>query len=64
MRGGKKVHEQIAEAIQLHERVLLILSPASMQSEWVKTEIAKTRKRELTDNTRVLFPVRLVSFEI
>ena len=47
----------------MHERVLLILSPASMESEWVKTEIAKARKRELKEKRPVLFPVRLVDFE-
>ena len=34
-----------------------------MESEWVKTEIAKARKRELRDKRRVLFPIRLVPFE-
>jgi hypothetical protein len=63
MRSGRKLHEQIDEAIRLHERLLLILSPHSMDSEWVKTEIAKARKREIREKKRVLFPVRLVSFE-
>lgn len=61
--GGKKLHEQIDEAIRLHDRLLLILSDHSMDSEWVKTEIAKARKRELTENRRMLFPVRLVDFD-
>jgi hypothetical protein len=34
-----------------------------MSSEWVKTEIAKARKREVKEGKRVLFPVRLVGFE-
>jgi len=34
-----------------------------MQSEWVKTEIAKARQREVQDQRQVLFPVRLVPFE-
>ena len=63
LQGGKKLHEQIDEAIRLHDKLLLILSPASMASEWVKTEVAKARKRELRDHRRVLFPIRLVSFE-
>jgi hypothetical protein len=33
-----------------------------MNSEWVKTEIAKARKREIRENRRMLFPVRLVDF--
>jgi hypothetical protein len=61
--GGKKLHEQIDEAIRLHDKLLLILSRHSMESEWVKTEIAKARKREMRDKRRVLFPVRLVPFE-
>jgi hypothetical protein len=59
--SGKKIHEQIDEAIRLHERLMLILSPASIESEWVKTEIAKARKREVRERRRVLFPVRLVT---
>jgi uncharacterized protein YjbI with pentapeptide repeats len=39
IQGGKKIHEQIHEAIRNNERLLLILSEASMDSEWVKTEI-------------------------
>jgi TIR domain-containing protein len=61
--AGKKIHEQIDVAIRTHEKLLLILSPNSMNSEWVKTEIRKARKRERTEKKRVLFPVRLVSFE-
>jgi|SRR5882724_7148020 len=68
VQGGKKLHEQIDEAIRLHDKLLLILSPHSMESEWVKTEIAKARKREVRDpegvlKRRVLFPIRLASFE-
>lgn len=63
VRGGKKLHEQIDEAIRLHDKLLLILSPASMDSEWVKTEISKARKREVKEGRRVLFPIRLCTFE-
>jgi hypothetical protein len=63
MQSGKKIHEQIDEAIRLYDRLLFILSKNSMESEWVKTEIAKARKREKKENRRVLFPVRLVDLE-
>ena len=63
LQGGKKIHEQIDEAIRVYDRLLLILSEASMNSEWVKTEIAKARKQEVREHRRMLFPVRLVSFE-
>jgi uncharacterized protein YjbI with pentapeptide repeats len=63
VQGGKKLHEQIDEAIRRYERLLLILSPNSMSSKWVKTEIRNARKREVAEKKRVLFPVRLASYE-
>jgi hypothetical protein len=62
VQSGRKLHEQIGEAIRLHDKLLLVLSPHSMESEWVKTEIAKARKREVRDQRRVLFPIRLAPF--
>ena len=64
IQAGKKLHEQIDVAIRLHERLLLILSPQSINSEWVQTEIAKARMREIKEGKRVLFPIRLnITFE-
>jgi hypothetical protein len=62
MPGGKKLHEEIDRAIRVHDKLLLILSQASIESEWVKTEISKARKREVKEGRRVLFPIRLCSF--
>ena len=62
IQSGKKLHQQIDEAIQIHDRLLLILSEHSMDSEWVKTEIAHARQKELKDGRQVLFPLGLVSF--
>lgn len=64
IQGGRKVHEQINEALKLHDKLLLVLSNNSMESSWVKAEIAETRARELKENRRCLFPIRLVSFEV
>ena len=63
MKRGEKIHEQIDHAIRIHDKLLLVLSEESMKSEWVETEIRKARKREVRDDCRVLFPIRLVSFE-
>jgi len=63
IQGGRKLHEQIDQAIRVHERLLIILSTDSMTSEWAKTEIAKARQREVQEKRQVLFPMRLVSFE-
>ena len=46
IKGGRKIHEQIDDAIRPHDRLMLILSEHSRSSEWVKTEIVKARKRE------------------
>ena len=60
MSPGKKVHEQIDAAIRAYDRLLLILSKESMSSPWVKTEIAKARRKEVASRRRVLFPIALV----
>ncbi len=62
IKGGRKIHEQIDEAIRVYDRLLLILSEASMASEWVKTEIAHARQKELAQKRQVLFPISLVPY--
>lgn len=61
--GGQKTHRQIDEAIRMYDKLLLILSPASMESEWVRTEIAIARKREKEQKKEVLFPISLCPFK-
>jgi hypothetical protein len=39
IQGGKKLYEQVERAIQVHDRLLLVLSESSIHSEWVTTEI-------------------------
>ena len=63
IRGGDKLYDQIDRAIQVHDRLLLVLSESSMQSKWVETEIRRARKAELQEGRRKLFPIRLVSYE-
>jgi hypothetical protein len=63
VRSGRKLHEQIDEAIRVYDRLLLILSHHSMNSEWVKTEIANARQKELNEKRQVLFPITLVPFD-
>jgi hypothetical protein len=63
IQGGRFIDEQIDAAIRLHEKVLLILSPNSIHSDWVQVEVGKAREREAKEGKRVLFPVRLVGHE-
>jgi hypothetical protein len=62
-KGGKKLHEQLFEAIQIHDRLLLVLSENSIKSEWVMSEIRKALDVERQEKRRKLFPVRLTDFD-
>lgn len=59
MAGGKKTHEQIDEAIRTFNKLLIVLSPHSIQSPWVERELRKARKEERATGQRKLFPIRL-----
>jgi hypothetical protein len=56
--------DQIQEAIYRSDVVILVLSPDSIKSPWVLTEICHACERELRENTRVLFPILIDSFEL
>jgi TIR domain len=63
IQGGKKLHEQIETAIRVYDKLLIVLSEASLESEWVMTELRNARKAERQSGRRKLFPVRLVDYE-
>ena len=63
VQGGKKLHEQIEKAIHVFDKLLIVLSGASLKSEWVMTELRKARKAERQSGKRKLFPVRLVDMK-
>ncbi len=63
MRGGRQSDPQIDDAIRVYDRLLLVLSNASMQSDWVRREIKKARQKERDTEQNVLFPIRLVPFD-
>jgi TIR domain/Pentapeptide repeats (8 copies) len=62
IKGGEKLYEQIDHAIQVHDRLLLVLSENSLRSNWVEREIRRARKVELKEGRRKLFPIRLTDF--
>ena len=61
--SGMKVPEQIEEAIENYDKLLLVLSVSSMRSDWVNSEIRWALQKERRMQRRTLFPIRLVSFE-
>ncbi len=62
MQGGKKSIEQIDRAIQVNDRLLLVLSKHSMNSEWVRREIKRARATERAEKRTKLFPIALAPF--
>jgi hypothetical protein len=63
IKGGEKIHEQIERAIQVHDRLLIILSEESMKSNWIIEEIRNALRIEAEQDRRKLFPISLVDFD-
>lgn len=63
MKGGRKLYDQIDRAIQMHDKLLVVLSRESTSSNWVQTEIRRARRQEKTESTRKLFPIRVCDME-
>jgi uncharacterized protein YjbI with pentapeptide repeats len=59
MKIGAKIRDTIDEAIRLRDKVLLVLSDASIASDWVEDEVDKAFEEERQRGGVVLFPVRL-----
>ncbi len=64
IRPGEKICDQVKKAIATFDRLLVVLSSASMNSEWVKTEIANALARERQEGRNVLFPASLVPIDV
>lgn len=57
---GDKIYKQVKKAISTFDRLLIVLSTHSMESNWVRTELASAISREQREKSRILFPVSLV----
>jgi hypothetical protein len=56
---GAKTWDAIDEAIRLKEKLLVILSEASIASDWVEDEVNKAYAEERERKEVVLFPIRI-----
>jgi uncharacterized protein YjbI with pentapeptide repeats len=56
---GDKTRDVINEKIRTYDKLMLILSSNSVNSEWVKYETDKAYAKELKSKSLVLFPIRL-----
>jgi uncharacterized protein YjbI with pentapeptide repeats len=59
MHIGDKIRQRIDESIRLHDKLLLVLSEASVTSDWVEHEVEMALAKEHKEKRTVLFPVRL-----
>ncbi|TNJ39185.1 toll/interleukin-1 receptor domain-containing protein [Chlorobaculum thiosulfatiphilum] len=59
MKIGDKIRPTIDESIRIHDKLLLILSEHSVQSDWVEHEVEHALDRERIEKKNILFPVRL-----
>ncbi len=56
---GDKFRTRIEEAIRFYDKLLIVLSENSIQSQWVEKELETAFERERQQNRAVLFPIRL-----
>jgi uncharacterized protein YjbI with pentapeptide repeats len=59
MKIGDKIRPRIDEAIRIHDKLLLVLSEKSVESDWVEKEVETAFEKERKQNKTVLFPIRL-----
>ena len=52
-------HKQVTRAIRLNDVVLLVLSQASVNSDWVASELELVRRKEREEGRDVLCPIAL-----
>jgi hypothetical protein len=63
MNPGEKIVDQVDAAINTFDRLIVVLSKASLTSNWVTTEVRKAFARQKRENRQILFPVSLIPYE-
>lgn len=59
MKIGDKIRVRIDESISMYDKLLLILSEHSVESNWVEYEVETALAKETKGKPTVLFPIRL-----
>jgi len=54
--AGRKLFDQIDRAIQLHDKLLIVLSKESISSNWVETELRRARRQGEAPQRKEAFP--------
>jgi uncharacterized protein YjbI with pentapeptide repeats len=63
IKAGKKIYEQIDDAIRTNDKLILVLSENSISSSKVAHEIKRARIREKELGKQMLFPISLIEWE-
>src|SRR5205085_7089050 len=59
LRIGDKTRVAIDESIRKYEKLLLVLSKHSVESEWVEKEVETAMEQERQQKRTILFPIQL-----
>ncbi len=57
LKPGDRILDVVADAIRLHDKILLCCSETSLNSWWVKDEIRKAMERERRDGRDIIIPL-------
>src|SRR5262249_9986711 len=61
---GKKLPDRIEKPFGTYDKLFVVLSEASMESEWVQSEVRRVLTAETRPGPRKLFPIRLVDVDM
>ncbi len=56
---GDRFRSRIDESIRIHDKLVIILSANSVNSDWVETEVESAMERERKEGKDVLFPIAI-----
>ncbi len=59
LKTGERFRDLIDTAIRLHDKLLVVLSKLSIESDWVGAEVESALERERKEKRTVLFPIQL-----
>lgn len=59
MEIGSPIRESLENAVKQSDRVVLVLSPAAIASQWVESEVEATLERERKEHIHIIYPVTL-----
>lgn len=59
MKIGEEIRPALNRAVSMNEKLLLILSKDALESQWVEYEVEAALKKERSEKTPMLFPIRI-----